>query len=312
MIKIFLSFLVTAWPIFGHRVTNFGHGVTKMTLVTKPPAHLQSFTKSRLRLRKRISSFDVFCRIVALLDVDVQIQKRIRRIANATQIENDRSRVSPPKLTFWNFLTLSHHRCCPLQICWFESHFKTWKKIRKERLFFEKLTVSGKMANLLSKWIKPKMAERSEAKNAKRSFASKISQILNFDAKLRFAFSASLRSAIFCQIYVDNKIVALPAQVKSQPSFFSNFQNLTWIHFSDAKHFSWTKRFWSVFAFVSVDHVISRRKLVAHSNSNLHFVARQINVAAVNENVNGFVRRKTATIWRYFRRSNDRPTASFF
>ena len=29
------------------------------------------------------------------------------------------------------------------------------------------------------------MAERSEAKNAKRSFASKISQILNFDAKLR-------------------------------------------------------------------------------------------------------------------------------
>ena len=35
---------------------------------------MQSFTKSRLRLRQRISSFDVFCRIVALLDVDVQIK----------------------------------------------------------------------------------------------------------------------------------------------------------------------------------------------------------------------------------------------
>ena len=41
------------------------------------------------------------------------------------------------------------------------------------------------------------MAERSEAKSAKQSFASKISIILIFDAKLRFAFLASLRSASF-------------------------------------------------------------------------------------------------------------------
>ncbi len=44
------------------------------------------------------------------------------------------------------------------------------------------------------------MAERSEAKNAKQSFASKISQILKFDAKLCFASLASLRSAIFSEI----------------------------------------------------------------------------------------------------------------
>ena len=41
------------------------------------------------------------------------------------------------------------------------------------------------------------MAERSEAKSAKRSFASKISKIFTFDAKLRFALFGSLRSAIF-------------------------------------------------------------------------------------------------------------------
>ena len=44
------------------------------------------------------------------------------------------------------------------------------------------------------------MAERSEANNAKRSFASKIFFILKFDAKLRFALLASLRSAIFSEI----------------------------------------------------------------------------------------------------------------
>jgi len=48
------------------------------------------------------------------------------------------------------------------------------------------------------------MAERSEAKNAKQSFLSKIPQILNFDAKFRFAFLASLRSAVFSEIEVDN------------------------------------------------------------------------------------------------------------
>jgi len=48
--------------------------------------------------------------------------------------------------------------------------------------------------------ISLKMAERSEAKNAKRSFASKIPQFIKIDAKLRFVFLASLRSAIFSEI----------------------------------------------------------------------------------------------------------------
>jgi len=48
------------------------------------------------------------------------------------------------------------------------------------------------------------MAERSEAKSAKRSFASKYQRFLFFDAKLRFALLASLRSAIFSEIKVDN------------------------------------------------------------------------------------------------------------
>ena len=37
------------------------------------------------------------------------------------------------------------------------------------------------------------MAERSETKSAKRSFASKILKFIFFDAKLRFALLASLR-----------------------------------------------------------------------------------------------------------------------
>ena len=48
------------------------------------------------------------------------------------------------------------------------------------------------------------MAERSEARNAKRSFVSKYLIILIFDAKLRFTLLASLRSAILSEIKVDN------------------------------------------------------------------------------------------------------------
>ena len=51
------------------------------------------------------------------------------------------------------------------------------------------------------------MAERSEAKSAKRSFASKITQIIKFDAKLRFALLASLRSAIFNQKFKQNRVL---------------------------------------------------------------------------------------------------------
>jgi hypothetical protein len=42
-----------------------------------------------------------------------------------------------------------------------------------------------------------KKAERSEAKSAKQSFASKKLDFLIFDAKFRFALLASFRSVIF-------------------------------------------------------------------------------------------------------------------
>ena len=48
------------------------------------------------------------------------------------------------------------------------------------------------------------MAERSEAKSAMRSFASKYPEFCIFDAKLPFAFYASLRLAILSEIKVDN------------------------------------------------------------------------------------------------------------
>jgi len=62
------------------------------------------------------------------------------------------------------------------------------------------------MTNKLSTSISLEMAERSEAKNAKRSLIReaklrvKIFQFLRFDAKLRFALLASLRSAILSEI----------------------------------------------------------------------------------------------------------------
>ena len=65
---------------------------------------------------------------------------------------------------------------------------------------FQFLTLAGKVTNLLSIIIFLKMAERSEAKSAKRSFASKNLKFLIFDAKLRFALLDSLRSGIFSKI----------------------------------------------------------------------------------------------------------------
>jgi len=47
------------------------------------------------------------------------------------------------------------------------------------------------------------MAERSEAKSAERSFASKYLNFCIFDAKLRFALLALLRPAIFSKIKMD-------------------------------------------------------------------------------------------------------------
>jgi len=57
------------------------------------------------------------------------------------------------------------------------------------------------------------MAERSEAKNAKRSFASKIRNLKYFDAKLRFALFASLGSAIFSKTQMNNLLVIFPTVV---------------------------------------------------------------------------------------------------
>ena len=57
------------------------------------------------------------------------------------------------------------------------------------------------------------MAERREAKSAKLRI--KIFQIFIFDAKLRFALLASLRSAIFSETEMVNKLVTFPARVNS-------------------------------------------------------------------------------------------------
>ena len=74
------------------------------------------------------------------------------------------------------------------------------------------LTPAGKVTNKLVASFSLKMAERSEAKSAKRSFASKIKNSKYFDAKLRFALLASLRSAVFSEIQVDNLLVTFPAR----------------------------------------------------------------------------------------------------
>jgi len=56
------------------------------------------------------------------------------------------------------------------------------------------------------------MAERSEA--SRRN----IKKII-FNAKLRFALFASLRSAIFSLIQVDSELVTFPARVKKNLQF---------------------------------------------------------------------------------------------
>jgi hypothetical protein len=55
------------------------------------------------------------------------------------------------------------------------------------------------------------MAERSEAQSAK--LRVKISRILIFEAKVRFALLASLRSVIFCEIKKNYLLVILHARV---------------------------------------------------------------------------------------------------
>ena len=102
------------------------------------------------------------------------------------------------------------------------------------------------------------MAERSEAKSAKRSFASKTHiysclrihrsnrllayawaeiSLLIFDAKLRFALSTSLRPAILCEIKTNNLffnfdliVRVLLSQVSSVASFFIYYNIYIKIH----------------------------------------------------------------------------------
>ena len=70
------------------------------------------------------------------------------------------------------------------------------------------------MTKKLSTLISLKNAEQSEAKSAKRRFATKYLKIF-FVAKLRFALLASLRLAIFSEIKEDEKLVKLPEGVNS-------------------------------------------------------------------------------------------------
>jgi len=48
------------------------------------------------------------------------------------------------------------------------------------------------------------MAERSEVKKGEAKLRVRNENLKYFDAKLRFALLASLRSAIFCEIQIDN------------------------------------------------------------------------------------------------------------
>ena len=57
------------------------------------------------------------------------------------------------------------------------------------------------------------MAERSKKREAKLRVKNK--NFIFFDAKLRFALFALLRSAIFSETEVDNFFVTIPERVKS-------------------------------------------------------------------------------------------------
>jgi hypothetical protein len=59
------------------------------------------------------------------------------------------------------------------------------------------------------------MAERSKAKNAKSEASRQKEIVFNFNANLRFALLASIRSAILNEIKADNKLVILPLGVNS-------------------------------------------------------------------------------------------------
>jgi len=78
------------------------------------------------------------------------------------------------------------------------------QKLYFVRIYLYLLNPCGESDQLIVNLLLLKMAERSEAKSAKRSFASKIKIRDIFDAKLRFALLDSLRSVIFSEIQVNN------------------------------------------------------------------------------------------------------------
>ena len=73
--------------------------------------------------------------------------------------------------------------------------------------FLRKGNAQGKVTSLLSASILLKIAERSEAKSVKRSFASKS----NYDKFSRFF--ALFRSVILSEIKIDNLLVIYPLRV---------------------------------------------------------------------------------------------------
>ena len=88
-----------------------------------------------LRLRQRVSSVDVFRGIVALLDVDVEIEEGVWRICDPPKSENHGPSVTSPKLRFGHFLALSHHCQLPVVGCWLKSNFKPYKCIKQSRSY---------------------------------------------------------------------------------------------------------------------------------------------------------------------------------
>ena len=102
----------------------------------------------------------------------------------------------------------------------FLRNFESWENNRWRLLniyFYPKniklkksLTPAGKVTNKLSTFISPKIAERSKAKSAKRSFTSKNNKS-NFQLRA-FSFASFLLSN-FEQNYLDNSVVILSARV---------------------------------------------------------------------------------------------------
>jgi len=94
-----------------------------------------------------------------------------------------------------------------------------------KRSFASKIKIGHILEQSFASLFSQNIAERSEAKSAKQSFASKM-KIRYFDAKLRFAPLASLRSAVFGEIQVDNYLVIFLTRVNKVRSLPSKHDGL--------------------------------------------------------------------------------------